>query len=444
MLDLSNNKLFRLDDAAFATLPRLSVLDLSHNEELKVMDRAFLGLHHTLISLGMDNVSLSIVPDLPLPSLRILRLANNELPSIPQELAPNMSQLRVLDLSDNDLTNVPILTHSLTHLRWLSLAGNSIKTLTNSSFTRLSDDMAHLNIAQLDLHTFEHGTLDTMRALRSLRMSTYPNIRQFNIPAVIDKVPNLRTLWLEAPEPRPQRVHLDVTSNDPQQGVASVPMISFDTDLGPEMLGELPPKLRNVTFSGLGFTSLADTVLEGIRSSRLHIALSNTSVQQLPAQLFRQLGAFVRNVSVDVRDDNERLTKIANPGLAGNPHLAGRQVFLTDVKVSGALLNCDCGIGWVEFWQRKRRQYVCHTQTWTEQTFGMSSWTPHSVRPQCSRIDDDLRQAVCTNKQSQALMEVLKAELECGWDGGVGAGGAANVVLVTVALAAVVSAWRMG
>lgn len=155
MLDLSNNKLFRLDDAAFATLPRLSVLDLSHNEELKVMDRAFLGLHASLITLGMDNVSLSMVPDLPLPALRVLRLAYNELPSIPQELAPNMSQLRVLDLSDNDLTNVPILTHSLTHLRWLSLAGNSIRSLTNSSFTRLSDDLAYLDIAQLDLNTFE-------------------------------------------------------------------------------------------------------------------------------------------------------------------------------------------------------------------------------------------------------------------------------------------------
>lgn len=116
-LDLSHNKLFRLDDAAFATLPRLSVLDLSHNEELKVMDKAFVGLQNSLIELGLDNVSLSTVPDLPLPALRILRIAHNELPSIPQELAPNMSQLRQLDLSENDLTNIPILTHSLKHLR---------------------------------------------------------------------------------------------------------------------------------------------------------------------------------------------------------------------------------------------------------------------------------------------------------------------------------------
>lgn len=341
MLDLSHNKLFRLDDAAFATLPRLSVLDLSDNEELKVMDRAFLGLHHSLVSLGMDNVSLSTVPDLPLPALRILRLARNELPSIPQELAPNMSQLRVLDLSDNDLTAVPILTHSLTHLRWLSLAGNSIRALHNNSFTRLADDMSHLDIAQLDLNTFEHGTLDALRALRSLRMSTYPGIVLFNIPECIDSAPNLRQLWLEAPEPR--ATVLD-TQSDPQMGSDSVPMRSLATDLAVEMSGELPPKLRNVTFSGRGFVQLADEVLAGVRSPLLHIALSNTSVAQLSVAFFRHLGD-ARNVSVDVRDGNAQLSKMGNPSSARMPHGAGKRVFLTDVKVAGAQLTCDCGIG---------------------------------------------------------------------------------------------------
>lgn len=345
MLDLSYNKLFRLDDAAFATLPRLSYLDLSHNEELKMMDRAFLGLHHSLVALGMDNVSLSTVPDLPLPSLRILRLAHNELPSIPQELAPNMSQLRVLDLSDNDLIAVPILTHSLVHLRWLSLAGNSIKSLTNSSFTRLSDDLAHLDIAQLDLHTFEHGTLDTLRALRSLRMSTYPHIAAFNIPEVIDKVVNLRALWIEAPEPR--AVHTsgtDVLSDQQQPGGGGGHTGSLSTDLATEMAGELPPKLRNVTFSGRGFSALADSVLLGVRAPSLHIALRNTSVARLPVALFRRLGD-ARNVSVDVRFGNAQLTALGNPSSASAPHGAGRKVFLTEMRVSGAQFSCDCGIG---------------------------------------------------------------------------------------------------
>lgn len=116
-LNLAFNRLFRLDDAAFATLPYLSYLDLSHNNELKVMDKAFIGLENSLIKLGLNNISLTTVPELALPNLRELRLAGNELPSIPLELAQNLTSLTLLDLSMNDLTSVPKITHALPQLR---------------------------------------------------------------------------------------------------------------------------------------------------------------------------------------------------------------------------------------------------------------------------------------------------------------------------------------
>lgn len=116
-LDISYNYLLRIDDAVFATLPKMSYLDLSHNRDLKVMEKSFYGLENSLIKLGLENVSLSTVPELHLKHLRELRLARNELPSIPQELAINMTNLRVLDLSNNDLTNVPLITQNLPNLR---------------------------------------------------------------------------------------------------------------------------------------------------------------------------------------------------------------------------------------------------------------------------------------------------------------------------------------
>lgn len=116
-LDLSNNRLFRLDDAAFTTLPHLAFLDLSNNNELKVMDKAFLGLEDCLLTLTLNNVSLTSVPELTLPSLRALHLSRNTLPFVPQELAYNLSSLRSIDVSGNDLTAVPSLIHSLPQLR---------------------------------------------------------------------------------------------------------------------------------------------------------------------------------------------------------------------------------------------------------------------------------------------------------------------------------------
>lgn len=57
------------------------------------------------------------------------------------------------------------------------------------------------------------------------------------------------------------------------------------------------------------------------------------------------------------------------------------------------------------------------------------------------RVDDDLRQAQCTNKQSRQLLEVLKADLECGWDSG--AHGEASVRLLAIALVVVAASTAM-
>lgn len=154
-LDLSHNRLARLEDAAFATLPSLSVLNLADNIELEINGRAFIGLESSLIELSLENISLYFAPDLPLPNLRILKLSNNDLPSIPTELAANMTSLRVLDLSGNDLTNIPIITHSLPQLRSLFLAANPITTLTNTSLLGVAATLEHLDIAQFNLNVFE-------------------------------------------------------------------------------------------------------------------------------------------------------------------------------------------------------------------------------------------------------------------------------------------------
>lgn len=97
---------------------------------------------------------------------------------------------------------------------------------------------------------------------------------------------------------------------------------------------------------------------------------------------------------------------------------------------------------WVEFWQRKKRQYYCHQQTWTERTFGLTTWTPHWVRPQCGRQDDDLRLAVCTNKNAKHLLDVLKSELECGWDSAALSAASGRLVAVAVVFVATVAVWR--
>lgn len=71
---------------------------------------------------------------------------------------------------------------------------------------------------------------------------------------------------------------------------------------------------------------------------------------------------------------------------------------------------------WVEGWERKKRQYFC-TESWDA----------------CRTLDDDLRLARCDNKQQQSMLEVLKTDLECGWNSGESLRGATLLVLTLLA-----------
>lgn len=59
-LDLSYNRLVRLDDGVFSDLPYLAHLDLSHNKQLmlETRGRIFYGLEDTLLYLSLSNISL--------------------------------------------------------------------------------------------------------------------------------------------------------------------------------------------------------------------------------------------------------------------------------------------------------------------------------------------------------------------------------------------------
>lgn len=131
------------------------VLDLSNNKDLEIYGRVFIGLENNLVELNLNNISIYQAPDLALPNLRILKLAHNELPSIPPDHAANLSSLRFFDISYNDLTAVPIITHSLDYLSSLSLAGNPITSLTNTSLLGAADTLEFIDIAHLPLQILE-------------------------------------------------------------------------------------------------------------------------------------------------------------------------------------------------------------------------------------------------------------------------------------------------
>ena len=98
------------------------------------------------------------------------------------------------------------------------------------------------------------GALNKLNSLRSLRISTYPNIHNFNIPKILEDVENLRELCIVSPAPQTQLI----VGKDGIEVTQIIPVMA--SDLKKEMDGSLPPKLRNITISGNGFNKLAESI----------------------------------------------------------------------------------------------------------------------------------------------------------------------------------------
>ncbi|GLG93927.1 Chaoptin [Gryllus bimaculatus] len=292
-LDLSGNRLVRLEDAAFAALPRLAHLRLAHNAELQVdaRGRAFAGLRDSLLSLSL-----------------------------------------------------------------LRLAGNPVTAVGDTSLLGVAERLTELDLRRLPLAFFE------MSMLRTLRVSTYPEVHGLSVPALLHGTHALRTLHVDVPH---------------------------GSTLTRELRGPLPPGLRNLTLSGPGLTELPEYLLEGVRGPELHLQLRNTSVSAVDGGVFRRAGARLRNLTLDVR--NNSATSLASPAPASVEPGAGVGLFLADLHLRGDDWNCDCDLGWVEGWLRHQRQYLGRL------------------------APDDLRLATCSDRSNASLLSVLKEELECGW-----------------------------
>ncbi|KAI4459845.1 antigen bsp putative-related [Holotrichia oblita] len=314
-LDLSYNRLVQMDDAVFTSLPRLLSLDLSHNTQLILeTGRIFDGIEDSLLHLALDNVSLTYVPELPLPSLISLSLAYNELPTVPPEIAANISSLQRLNLNYNDLSAVPVVTHSLTQLRQLQMSANPITALSNTSLLGVADHLEELDITNFDLNILENGILSKMHALRKLRISIYENIKNFNIPRLLEFNNGLRNLEVY--------VEKEVLS------------------LGKILSGTYPSKLKTITLSGKGLKTLDFNMFEGVRSPSLTFCLRNTSLSKIPTSFFSNMGS-IKNFTLDVRD-NEDLRAISK---AFNTEKPGEEPFMINLKLGETKWTCDCSLG---------------------------------------------------------------------------------------------------
>ncbi|KAM3587750.1 uncharacterized protein V6R79_013312 [Siganus canaliculatus] len=229
-LRLDNNRLSVMSEAAWARCTNLLVLSLSNN------------------SLGNGSDSLPNAVLSPLSHLRTLNLDHNQLTSVPQRLPlsvkelylkgnlieqfrggafTGVSELLVLDLSSNKLTNKGLLKDSLlnaTHLESLNLEGNRLKQIPR----HLPHSLKTLNLEGNLISSVKKAALSTLKNLEHLGLARN---KIFKVaPGAFKALPVLHQLDLchntlrQVPRQLPQALHsVALTHNR----IQSVPRDAF-------------------------------------------------------------------------------------------------------------------------------------------------------------------------------------------------------------------------
>lgn len=190
-LDLSHNKISKVDDEIFSKLSSLREMFLHNNLIHRVEPKAF-AASTNLGTLDLAFNKLSTVLELLTEDqeLEILRLGNNKIQNLTLsceklldlECQENLLQtvpdflikcnkLKTLDLSNNKISALSDGGFSgLDNLFGLSLAGNQLTTLSNNSFSNISSGLNILNLANNNLETIERAAFSDLKDLRALRL----------------------------------------------------------------------------------------------------------------------------------------------------------------------------------------------------------------------------------------------------------------------------------
>ncbi|XP_001603014.1 toll-like receptor Tollo [Nasonia vitripennis] len=183
-LDLSNNSIESLPSGAFSALSRLHSLDLRSNNIAFIADRAFEGLT-SLTSIELTNNRLaSLPPELFIDArdIKEIHLRNNTLAVLPPGLFSELKQLLVLDMSSNELTAEWINSGTfvdLVRLVVLDLSDNQITRLESSVFR----DLYSLQILRLQENLIEYLPENTFSALSNLHTLVLSDNRLSTIDA---------------------------------------------------------------------------------------------------------------------------------------------------------------------------------------------------------------------------------------------------------------------
>jgi len=348
-LDMSNNKLEVLESELFSSLRNLQSLNLNNNKINSFQ------LSQTMVNLQELNLSGNKLVKIEahdlsgLRSLSHLDLANNQIQTVHAAVFKNTSQILVLDLSDNKLTEVPDSLKYLTQLQTLDLGNNFVSDISDSSFLA----MDHLWRLQLNGNLLDNVTHDILSKLVGLQIIDMSRNKIASVEkGAFDQNKLLRAIRLDGNKLEemdgifthlPELKYLNVSDNKIQH---------FDYSIVPRTLEWLDVSHNVIAELGNYFDLSGDMGLGHLDAS--FNELTNVSPLNLPD-----------NVHTLLLNDNKinkiapytffKKTKLAQVDLSVNEisvvtqtalRLSSEVVELPHFLLGGNPIICDCEMEW--------------------------------------------------------------------------------------------------
>uniref|UniRef100_A0A1I8PD85 TIR domain-containing protein n=1 Tax=Stomoxys calcitrans TaxID=35570 RepID=A0A1I8PD85_STOCA len=168
LLNLSHNKLTKLDAEIFTDLYTLQILNLRHNQLENIAAETFAPMNnlHTLLLSHNKLKYLDAYALNGLYVLSLLSLDNNHLIGVHPEAFRNCSSLQDLNLNGNQLKTVPLALRNMRLLRTVDLGENMITVLEDNAFKGLSN----LYGLRLIGNYLENITMHAFKELPSLQI----------------------------------------------------------------------------------------------------------------------------------------------------------------------------------------------------------------------------------------------------------------------------------
>lgn len=221
VLDLSFNKIGKLEQFLFRDLYNLQILRLNDNNIENIPDNIFSALYnlHTLIISNNKITKIDVDTFNGLYVLSLLSIDNNKISNINNDALKNCSNLKDLHLNGNKLLEVPQVLNNVLNLKTLDLGENHIESIYSDSFpplrslyglrltennigniTKVFDNMPSLKILNLSKNKIQKitpGAFDQNKNLQAIRLDgNYLN----DVEELFAKLPHL--VWLNVSDNR--------------------------------------------------------------------------------------------------------------------------------------------------------------------------------------------------------------------------------------------------